>query len=175
MAVRRLLAAALLTSVLAGCSDDEPTPAPDPSPSTSRASASESPSSSPSADAETPEEFIRRWQEAANLAQRSGDTSGYRALTHTCRSCDAFADLVDRIYRDGGYIRTEGARVTSISRRANEVFDVEVRSSPTEYRESSSARVRRLPGGQVTYRVTIERRRDAWVIDDYAQLSEAMS
>lgn len=113
MHVRRALALALAVPVLlAGCSDDpEPTPKiPDPTSS----SPTPTPTESETPQAESPEDFIRRWQAAALTAQNDGDTDAYRAFGPNCKPCSDFADQVDQIYADGGSVRLASLRVASV-------------------------------------------------------------
>lgn len=113
MHVRRALALALaVPALLAGCSDDpEPTPKiPEPTSS----SPTPTPTESETPEAESPEEFIRRWQAAALKAQNEGDTSEYRAFGPKCKPCSDFADQVDQIYADGGAVRLASLRVVSV-------------------------------------------------------------
>lgn len=113
MHVRRALALTLAVPVLlAGCSD-EPEPKPK-IPETTSSSPAPTPAESETPEAESPEDFIRRWQEAALTAQNRGDTGKYRAFGPKCKPCSEFADQVDQIYADGGSVRLGGLRVVSV-------------------------------------------------------------
>ena len=85
MDVRRAVALALVVPLLlAGCSEDEPEPKmPDPTPTSSEPSPS--PTESETVEAESAEEFIRRWQAAGDEMQVTGDTTEYDAMTPRCR------------------------------------------------------------------------------------------
>ena len=76
--VQRLLASLACCGLLAlaGCSDDSSSAGPDPSPSVS--SSEPSPSPTETEDAESPEEFVRRWVDVDREMQNSGDTDAYR-------------------------------------------------------------------------------------------------
>jgi hypothetical protein len=113
MHVRRALALAVsVPLLLVGCSGDpEPTPKiPDPTTSspTDPVTETEEP------EAESPEDFIRRWQSEALTAQNEGSTKAYRALGPSCNACSDFADQVDEIYGGGGSIELDGLQVVGV-------------------------------------------------------------
>ncbi len=89
MHVRRALALTVLAPLLlAGCSDGDPEPSPTPK-MPDPTSASPSPTESETPEAESAEDFIRRWQAAADAMRRSGDAKetaedGHR-LQSVCR------------------------------------------------------------------------------------------
>ena len=119
MRVRRspFTAAALLgaTALLVGCGADEPEPKfeAEPSPSTS---VSMSPSPSVTPDRETAEEFIRRWVDASTELQRTGETRQLLEMSKGCDACRGFAERVDAIYSDGGFVDTAGWKIVRIER-----------------------------------------------------------
>ncbi|GAB3254147.1 DUF6318 family protein [Nocardioides dilutus] len=102
----RALVVALLLCAVVAC-EDEPTPdIADPTPSSSAPSPSES-ESSPTAtatpEALTPEETVRAWVEAQNLALRTGNTTEQRALaSEDCLGCDNFSEPIESVYQAGG-------------------------------------------------------------------------
>ena len=113
MHVRRALALALAIPILlAGCSDD---PEPEPKiPEATSSSPTPTPTESETPKAESPEDFIRRWQEAALTAQNAGDTAEYREFGPKCKPCSDFADQVDQIYADGGSVEIKSLRVLDV-------------------------------------------------------------
>ncbi len=112
---------------------EPPTSEPTTSPTATESTPTEPPTSEPP-EKETAQEFLRRWQEAANEMQVSGVSDKFRALNADCESCDVFAGNVDRIYEAGGFIRTDGGTISGIERwgKVNEwpTFDVRVESAP---------------------------------------------
>ena len=86
MHVRRALALTLAVPVLlAGCSDD---PEPKPKiPETTSSSPTPTPTESETPEAESPEDFIRRWAGAGDEMQVTGETAEYDACSRRCRPC----------------------------------------------------------------------------------------
>ena len=172
MHVRRALA---LTStvllLLAGCSDDpEPEPKmPDPTPSSS----GPSPTQSETPEAESPEEFIRRWSEALREMQATGETAAFRKLGPRCESCNATADRVEQIYDAGGAIEWDGWDIVRVSARDGSDTDFVVleNSAPTRFRESKGAPWQTLDGGRARHVVELERVDNSWVILRTAELA----
>lgn len=176
MPMGRPIVVLLLAAVLglgAGCSGD--TVAAPPAPPSATASPSASPSASSDPKPESAEEFIRRWVRAGTAMQNSGRTAAYRRLVAPCVSCEGFADRVQRYYRAGGFIDTDGWVVTSIAAtddgsRRSPVFILAVVSQPTQYRESASGGLKHLPGGPTKFRVTLQRRPQTWVVSELFEL-----
>lgn len=160
MHVRRLLALALAGPVLlAGCSDEaEPTPKlPDPPSS----SASPTPDETETPEAESPKDFIRRWVEVNTQMQNTGEVAEYVELSSKCEPCRQTAERIERIYSDGGYVRTEGWVIRKVIDRSGAgggpVLDLQIESSPTEYKERASGEVKSLSGGDIVMRVRLSR------------------
>jgi len=158
MHVRRALALTLAVPVLlAGCSDDpEPTPKmPDPTSS----SPSPEPTETEEPEAESPEEFVRRWVEVDRDMQNTGNTSEYERISGKCKTCMSVAMRIEKIFANGGFVKTKGLTVLSVEDQAGtsgrRVVDVRVRSAPTVYKESTDGRERRFPGGTITYRMRL--------------------
>jgi len=161
----RILAAALalplaLSGALTACGGDPAAPPPlTPAPSTAS-------SPTPTEQAETAEEFIRRWQAEADKMQTTGETESFLALTQGCAACEDFAKTVDRIYRNGGYIRFGGTTILSITRRAGTNYDYVARSGSTEYRERASGPIKRFSGGRSALGVELVRTSTGWLVKD---------
>ncbi|GAA4690079.1 DUF6318 family protein [Nocardioides conyzicola] len=114
---RAALTAFTLLSVLglAGCTDDDPEPKFAPPSS----EAPTSPSTSAAA-ALSPEDTVRAWVDAQNLAMTSGDSTEVRSLgTSDCESCDGLIDPIDAVIDAGGRFETSGWTVD----RAKQVSD----------------------------------------------------
>lgn len=167
MSVRRTVAALVGAALLlAGCSGDpEPRFEPPDSPSPSESETSAEP------EAQTPEEFIREWFRVGTEMQNTGDTAAFRSLSKDCKPCASFADDVEDVYRAGGYISIESERLLDVKQLASGDYVVKVRSSPTEFRESSDAQVDSFPGGVNTYQVALTERDGSWLLADYLDRS----
>lgn len=173
MSVRRALAAALLVplALLSACTEDEPVPQmPDPTTSTP------SPTDSSTAEPEAPEDFIRRFNDANVAMQATGETSEFLALTQECRPCSETADRVEGFYANGGYVKWAGWKIVRVrhdqdTEQASE-YRVEVMTPVTRYKESKTAEVQVLEGGNVVYRASLVSDDDSWLISDLVQLSQ---
>ncbi|GAW49833.1 MULTISPECIES: DUF6318 family protein [unclassified Nocardioides] len=115
---RTVITALSCLSVLAlgACSDDDPEPKFAPTPSTSAPTEA---STSPAVELD-PEETVKAWVEAQNIALRTGETSGLKALSSSsCRGCDDFIRPIESVYRDGGHFSTDGWTVVAARTRAH--------------------------------------------------------
>ncbi|MDR7252254.1 hypothetical protein J2X46_001230 [Nocardioides sp. BE266] len=173
MHVRRALALAVAVPLLlAGCTDEaEPTPKmPDPTSSSS----SPSPSELETPEAESAEDFVRRWVDVDRDMQNSGDVGAYTSISSKCRTCMSVAERVEGIFGAGGFVKTNGLTILRIvdqsGAEGRKVFDVRVRSSPTVFKESANAKEQRLPGGTVTYRMRLTSRAP-WQLVQLTQLA----
>ena len=167
MSARRTIAALVGAALLLfGCTDDpEPRFEPTTSPSPSGSETSAEP------EAQTPEEFIREWFRVGTAMQNTGDTAAFRSLSDDCQPCETFADDVEEVYKAGGYISIESERLLDVKQLGSGDYVVKVRSSPTEFRESSDAQVDSFPGGVNTYQVTLAERNGSWMLSDYLDRS----
>lgn len=168
-------AAVLVAASLVGCSDDDPDPRVSPSPTASSPADPSPTSASATPEAETPEAFIERWAELETEMQNTGETAAYRAVTSRCQACVDLADLVEKYYEAGGYIRTEGHTVLSIDARAPasaHVFLVRMRSAPSQYKESRDAPIQRLEGGTSDYELTLSRESSGWSLLFISEMAE---
>ena len=160
MHVRRTLALTFAVPLLlAGCSDEaQPTPKmPDPTTSSS----TPSPTESETAQAESAEDFIRRWVDVNTKMQNTGDIEEYAELSSKCRPCRQTADRIQAIYANGGYVRTEGWRVQKVIDRSGAtggpIFDLQIESSPTTYKERADSPAKTLSGGAIVMRVRLSK------------------
>src|SRR6478752_7311400 len=103
MHVRRTLALTLAVPVvLAGCTDD---PEPKPKiPETTSSSPTPTPTASEPPQAESPEDFVRRWQATGDEMQRTGKSADYLKISPQCSACRSLAENVNDIYGGGGRI-----------------------------------------------------------------------
>ena len=173
MLVRRALALALVVPLLlAGCSQDEPEPKmPDPPTS---AEPSPSPSESETPEAESAEEFIRRWAAIEAEMENTGDTAAYRELSADCTACTDLAEIIEGWYEAGGFVKWDGWRVLSVKPRggSDTEFAVRVRSAPTEYKESAEGETKSFPGGPGAHLLVLEPSGGSWVVVEKAEIGQ---
>jgi hypothetical protein len=173
MRVRRLatvVAVALPLLFSSGCGDDPIKPKPFETPT---ASTSPAPTQSGTPQAESPEQFIRRWVEAQNDMQVSGDTKEYRCLGYKCDACNGFADTIDGIYAAGGHVETLGWKILSLKDGpTNSSFALNVDIRPTVYVELKGGPEKKLPGGSPTEIIQFVKRNGQWRV---TQVSETPS
>lgn len=176
--LRRAVAAvavALCLPLLAACGDDEKPDSGGTTPSETP-SMSESPSASetPEPDPETAKEFIRRWQEAEDQMQVTGDTETYRSLvTKRCTSCFELADAIDKIHEAGGSVDFPGSSIVSLARSGGvdkrPEFTMRLKIPKTVVIDKAGAAPRSLPAGETTYVVTLIRRGNSWQVHNQLQ------
>jgi len=173
--LRTVAALAVVAALVAGCGDDDPKVAP-PEKTTSATQSSDSTSPTPSEDAlteppktETAKQFIKRWIALGDRMQTTGDTDGFVAITGPdCRSCQSLVKKVQRIYREGGSIKTRGSKVVRARHDGGDQWTVELEGEPTTYRNSQSGATKHLPGGPYTFRAFIAKVDGKWVLADYS-------
>lgn len=167
MHVRRALAlTAVVPLLLAGCSDDpEPQPKmPDPPPSSSP-----SPTASETVEAESAEEFIRRWQATADEMVVTGQTDTFLELSRGCSPCSAYAEQVADVYERGGRVEFGQSNVVAIDEEKGRppTFEVEVDAPrlrilvPKEAPQIFSAATQR-------YRMTLKKTAEGFLMRHYA-------
>lgn len=173
MHVRRALAlTAVVPLLLAACSDDpEPQPKmPDPPPSSSP-----TPTTSETVEAESAEEFIRRWVEEDKRMFETGDTKDFLAMGPNCDDCKNIADTVDRIYGAGGTVQWDGWTILELAPKGKpsaHTYRFVVDSAPTRYRESAEGPWKKLAGGRVVQLIVLEPVGDSWHVLESRELSE---
>lgn len=170
MHVRRALALTLAVPLLlSGCSEDEPTPKiPDPTTS----SPTPTPDETETPEAESAEDFIRRWATVESEMENTGETSEYRSLSDGCRACADLADLVEKYYAAGGYVEWSGWDIRSIKPRGNSdlVYVVKVQSAPTRYAEKAGGKEKGFEGGPGEHLITLEAVGASWVVADKSEV-----
>lgn len=157
--LRPLLAAGLLSLLVAmsGCSDAEPTPK------------FEEPTGSPTpaeVKEETPEAFIKRWALLEKEMQNTGETEAYREMTRGCTACTTLADRVDAIYSAGGQIQAEGKKIVAVSPLGSKQHLVSTSIGPTLYRESAESAEVSMDGGSSEYVLTLDQRDEGFILAD---------
>lgn len=157
-----LTLAVVVPVVLAGCSggiapgaeEAARTPAMSsvPSPSTTETAA---------AEAESPQDFIRRWVREYNRMQDTGDAGRFLAISSRCGPCRDVAEAVETAHAAGGFYRTEGLRLLSVEDRTSGtgplVLDVRTDAAPTAIKDGAGRPIRRLPGGRAVFRFRLSR------------------
>ena len=170
MHVRRVLALALAVPVLlAGCSDD---PVPTPKiPDATSSSPTPTPTESETPQAESPEDFIRRWVKAGDEMQVTGETAEYDAITPKCKPCQAFVDNVAAVYEGGGSADFAGSRIVNIKRVGDPppTYDL-TKVLPKTVIKRPGAEPQTLPGGRTTIRVTLGKVDEEWVVTHFGIL-----
>lgn len=106
----------VLAATLVSCSDDDPEPKigdPTPSAPSTSATVPETVSGSPSVTPGVgPEETVRAWVDARNVALQDGDTSVVSALGATsCGTCEDSLQPIREVYANGGHFETTGWKV----------------------------------------------------------------
>ena len=165
---RSAIAAALTGLVLTGCSGSgEPEVESTFTPSPTSPSSSAAPTAEPTAASLGPEETVRAWVEAQNLALSSGSVGELKELSHKeCRNCFAtFIEPISDVYDAGGRYETKGWTVISTNLRGGNrpevAVDVAVRiaggvthasatADPVSYPVDKRILEFRVAGGQVT-------------------------
>jgi hypothetical protein len=173
MHVRRALAlTAVVPLLLAGCSEEEPEPRmPDP-PSSS--STTPSPTPSETVEAESAEDFIRRWADVMREMQASGDTEEFRDLGPDCESCTATADRIEAIYAGGGSVEWDGWTILDVGPNGEspDEYRVKVLSAPTRYRETAGGTWQTIEGGRSTRLLQLKQVDGGWLIARTAEMAE---
>lgn len=171
MHVRRALALTLAVPLLlAGCSEDaEPTPKM-PEPTTS---STPTPTETETPEAESPEEFIRRWVEAGDEMQTTGDTAEYSAMSPKCKACQGFVRSVKDVYAAGGRAEFAGTQITGIRRRGTNppTYDVSEKVPETIIHHGDTGKTERLPAGATKIRVILEQTRNGWHVTYFGIVS----
>lgn len=168
MHVRRALAFALaVPALLAGCSD-EPEPAPKlPEPTSS--SPTPTPTESETPEAESPEDFIRRWQKAADEMARSGNTAEFLSLSKGCQACATYAAQVSGVYDKGGDVTFGGSEVLAIQEDAAKppTFVVDVRATKLTIKVPGEG-PQVFPAATQRYRMILKRDAGAFAMANYS-------
>lgn len=170
MRPRRALALALaVPALLAGCSDDpEPTPKiPEPTSS----SPTPTPTESETPEAESPEDFVRRWVEVGDEMQTTGDADEFERLSRNCQACADVVEQVKSIYASGGSIEFAGTKVGRLERIAPKppTFHLDLNTPETIIRSESGAVDQRLPAGVGKYVLTLNGEPGNWYVAAYAR------
>ena len=150
MHVRRALALTLAVPVLlAGCSDD-PEPKPKiPEPTSS--SPTPTPTESETPEAESPEDFIRRWVEAGDEMQVTGETAEYRRhVVQRARPAQTFVDERRQTSTStAGASSSLAPKIVSIKRMGDAsrpTYDLDQGTCQKPSSAKSDGEPRRLPG-----------------------------
>jgi hypothetical protein len=138
-------------------------------PPISSSPSSSSPTSAP--HRETPEHFIRRWAAEDTRIQQTGDTRQFRAMSQGCSGCIKLANLVDRIYSHGGYIRTKGWHIRRIASVGSGSFDLYVLAKATTYTESANGPPHHLPAGPARFRLALRPKGVSWAVTSLVQVA----
>ncbi len=168
MHVRRTLALALaVPALLAGCSDDpEPTPKiPEPTSS----SPTPTPTVSETPEAESPEDFIRRWQAAADEMAVTGRTSDFMRISKGCQACATYAKQVSEVFEDGGKVAFGGSEVLAVKEDTDSppTFVVDVRAAKLRI-EVPGNEPRVFPAATQRYRMILKPEAGSYMMANYS-------
>jgi hypothetical protein len=168
MHVRRALALAVAVPVLlAGCSEDpEPTPKiPEPTSS----SPTPTPTESETPEAESPEDFIRRWQAAADEMAKTGSTADFMRISKGCQACTTYAKQVSEVFEDGGKVAFGGSEVLAIEEDADSppTFLVDVRAAKLRI-EVPGEEPRVFPAATQRYRMILKPQSNSFIMANYS-------
>lgn len=158
--------------VLAGCGADAK-PKFEAEPSTSPTSASPSPDEPEPWEERTDEgaiAFVEHWIDLFNASRDTGETRLLAdASTERCETCSNFVALTERIYNDGGSVKTDGWRIAQVGRLpqtgSTTVVPISVRQAPQVLQESANADPQQNPGGRVGMTATVRWTASGWKMD----------
>ncbi|WP_232678676.1 DUF6318 family protein [Nocardioides sp. R-C-SC26] len=167
-----LVGALALAAPLVGCSGDPEPRVADPTPSATPSTSAPA-TTAPPAD-ETPEEFVRRWQAAADQAQTTGDVEYLLSISPTCRPCAEAMAAVREIYSDGGSIDVgpssiRRVKILGTSERAASI-EASVRVPKTLVYGSRGQSPQEMPAGEQRVRFSLVREQGRWLMASYARL-----
>ena len=168
MHVRRALALALAVPILlAGCSAD---PEPEPKiPEATSSAPTQTPTESETPEAESPEDFIRRWQEAADEMARTGQTATFMQLSKGCQACSAYAAQVSDVFDKGGTVAFEGSEVIAVEEDAKRppTFVVDVRATKLRV-DVPGEPPQVFPAATQRYRMILKQDDDSFMMANYS-------
>jgi hypothetical protein len=177
LVVKRFLAALTCCGLLslAACSDDSSSSADPPSPTPTASSSSTEPSPTP--DAETPEEFVRRWVDADTHMQNTGDGDDYRDMSAKCPNCLDYADYIEGIWEAGGYVKTDGwligrSRTSKPLDNGEVEVTIDVTSTPAEFVEKAGGPVQHYERHDLTYIVALRPSNRDWSVTNFSEVAQ---
>jgi hypothetical protein len=122
---------------------------------------------------ESAEHFIRRWADAEQAMENTGETSEYLMLSRGCEPCRKLAGQVSGYYGEGGFVHWGGWEILSIKSYPDQPgssFAVHSNSSPTRYRRSSGSPLEHFSGGSITYVLALKKTDGSWVVTNKSEL-----
>lgn len=159
------LVAVLVGGTLSGCTDGAAQPKPLPSPSSSPSPTASTSSAAAGVSAPTlpaiargtsaasAEAFVRHYIRLVNYVTWTGRAEVLRESSRaSCRSCAAISEASERVYRNGGHIRSAGWRIRRIdivagSTPQRKAANLSVFQSPERVTASRGARPKSYTGG----------------------------
>lgn len=117
--------------------------------------------------------FVRHYIDLINYATASGDTAPLAtAGASMCVSCNNVIDKIDRVYRAGGSIESDGWAIRSISMvprtsLAKPQFDVGLAMSPQRVTEKKGASPRTYEGGRLPATFKLRRQDESWIVIEW--------
>jgi hypothetical protein len=143
-----------------------PTGTADPSP-TATTSPTDAPTESPD-EPLGPEAVIREFARVHNDLLADGDAKAFRAMGHNCDYCRDFSKRIEAIYDRGGYVKSKGWAIRSITlvqkRGTRRAYRVILFNAPAETKERKGAPLKNYPGEQETLIFGVWQIDGAWKI-----------
>lgn len=170
MSGRRALVAVLLVplTLLSACAADQQVPK---MPDSATSTTTSEPTETDAHEAETAEEFVRRWVTASDGLQATGKDAPFRRLSRGCQPCAELADRVVQIYAAGGSIEYAGSevRLLELTEEDPPRFNLDLESPETLIRDSRGRIDERLPAGVGRYDLLLDGRPGSWRVVSYGR------
>jgi hypothetical protein len=108
--------------------------------------------------------------------QNTGDGAEYREMSAKCQNCLDYADYIEKIWADGGYVKTKGwtiinARTSKPTTQGSIDVTLTIEAPPTEYKESADSPVLHHTGGTADYIVTVKQVDGSFSVLTFAQVA----
>ncbi len=168
-----VLTAVSVMVLSAGCSgDQEPDADVTPIiPTETASSAVATPTQEP--EAESAEEFVRRWQSVSDDMVVSGNLARYRDMYVDCSPCERFAKQVEELYDGGGRFEAGGNEVTRVVTMSDTpmILRATMVAEPSRLIQGSGES-REFPGGRQTIEFHLGGEPGAWTMRSYSLLPQ---
>ncbi len=161
---------------MAGCAGDGGSPSTLPT-LTASAPSTTTPTSTPTGfAAPTPEgaaAFARHWIDVLNIAAASGRTTELRKLgAPGCRACDAFAESIDAIWKNGsiqgGVFKVRFAEAPKVTATATVGVFLQYSVSSTKHLDRQARVVKSVPArSNITSEMVLARSGPNWLVREF--------
>lgn len=164
----RLVVAASLLVVVAGCSDPEPK---EPKPTPSATPTVTAPTMPAQAKENTPEgasAFVAHYIKVSNYAASTGDVEELSRLSDPkCTGCQEYIKLYRDTYKAGGYFKGGDWRIGSLSLNfdpAETQVETHMSAPPSKYRTSSSSPEKDASADESQLSFTVKKIDQGWIV-----------